>query len=77
MGDGGSPFDRGRICAPGRRRPACGGSRAGSEASVVPPPTKPNVVSTTAKPSAGVSTTTELSSSSPTALSADVAGGPQ
>ena len=50
-------------------------AEAGSEASVVPPPTEPNVVPTTAELSAVIPTTTELPSSSSTVPSADDAGG--
>ena len=50
-------------------------TEAESEVSVVPPPTKPNVVLTEAKPSTIVPTTTEVPSSSPTAPSANAAGG--
>ena len=50
-------------------------AETGSEASVVPPPTEPNIVPTIAEPSAIVPTTTELPSSSSTVPSADAAGG--
>ena len=52
-------------------------AEVGSETSVVPPPTEPNIVPTIAEPSAIVPTTTELPSSSLTTPSTDVAGGPQ
>ena len=51
-------------------------AEAGSEVSIVPPPTEPNVVLTVAEPSAVVLTTTELPSSSSIAPSTDAAGGP-
>ena len=53
------------------------GAEAGLEASVVPPPTEPNIIPTTAEPSAIVLTSTELPSSSPTAPLTNTAGEPQ
>ena len=51
-------------------------AEAGSEASIVPPPTEPNVVPTTAELSIVVPTTTELPLSSSTVSSVEAAGGP-
>jgi len=51
-------------------------AEAGSEVSVVPPPTEPNVVPTTVEPSIVVPTTTELPSSSSIAPSTNAAGRP-
>ena len=50
-------------------------TKAGSEASVVPPPTEPNIVPTIAEPSAIVPTTTELPLSSLIAPSTNAARG--
>ena len=52
-------------------------AEAESEASIVPPPIKPNVVPTAAEPSAVVPTTAELPSSLPAATSANTTEGPQ
>ena len=52
-------------------------AEAGLEASVILPPSEPNVVPTAAEPSTVVPTTTELPSSSPIAPATDAAGGPQ
>ena len=52
-------------------------AEAGSEASVVPPATEPNVVPTIAESSAVVLTTAELPSSSSATPSTDTTGGPQ
>ena len=46
------------------------------EASIVPPPTEPNIVLTAAELSAVIPTTTELPSSSSIVPSADAARGP-
>ena len=50
-------------------------AEAGSEESIVLPPTELDIALTTAEPSVVVPTTTELPSTSPTAPSADAAGG--